>query len=165
MTDRTNASGAPPAPAAAPAAASPAAKEPPPVLTLTERAAEELRRLARKEAGAEAGQEDGAEHGPERNTEPGGAAALRVGVRSKGCNGLRYYVERATETSPRDLEVASHGVRLLIDGGSLLYLVGSEMDWESGELRSGFVFRNPNETSRCGCGESFSVAEDDPPRR
>lgn len=86
-----------------------------------------------------------------------GDGVLRLGTATKGCNGLSYQLDRADTPLAGDELVEDKGVRLYIDAGSLLYLIGSTMDWREDELNAGFVFENPNEKARCGCGESFSV--------
>jgi iron-sulfur cluster assembly protein len=82
---------------------------------------------------------------------------IRIGVRSKGCSGLSYTLEFADEKSPFDEVVEAHGVTLLIDPKAMMFILGTEMDYVEEQLQSGFVFRNPNEKGRCGCGESFHV--------
>ena len=82
---------------------------------------------------------------------------LRVSVSSKGCSGLSYVFEYAEEKRPFEEEIETDGARIFIDPMATMFLVGAEMDYEEGQLRSGFTFNNPNEKSRCGCGESFSV--------
>ena len=84
-------------------------------------------------------------------------AGIRIGVRSKGCSGLSYTLEFADERSPFDEVVEAHGVTLLIDPKAMMFILGTEMDYVEEQLQSGFVFRNPNEKGRCGCGESFHV--------
>jgi iron-sulfur cluster assembly protein len=84
-------------------------------------------------------------------------AGIRIGVRSKGCSGMSYTLEFADRQEPMDEVVESGGVKLLIDPKASLFLIGTEMDYEEEKLKSGFVFRNPNEKGRCGCGESFHV--------
>ena len=84
-------------------------------------------------------------------------AGIRIGVRSKGCSGMSYTLEFADSQQPMDEVVDTPGVKLLIDPKASLFLIGTEMDYEEEKLKSGFVFRNPNEKGRCGCGESFHV--------
>ncbi len=84
-------------------------------------------------------------------------AGLRVGVKKGGCAGMEYTMEYAAEASPMDEIVEEKGVRLLIDPSAILFLLGTEMDYRSDKLKSGFVFSNPNQTSACGCGESVEI--------
>src|SRR5215467_15597182 len=84
-------------------------------------------------------------------------AGIRIGVRSKGCSGLSYTLEYADSHQPMDEVVETEGVKILIDPKASLFLIGTEMDYAEEKLKSGFVFRNPNEKGRCGCGESFHV--------
>jgi iron-sulfur cluster assembly protein len=84
-------------------------------------------------------------------------AGIRIGVRSKGCSGLSYTLEFADKHEPMDEVVETGGIKLLIDPKASLFLIGTEMDYEEEKLKSGFVFKNPNEKGRCGCGESFHV--------
>jgi iron-sulfur cluster assembly protein len=84
-------------------------------------------------------------------------AGIRIGIRSKGCSGLSYTLEFADSQQPMDEVVETNGVKLLIDPKASLFLIGTEMDYAEEKLKSGFVFRNPNEKGRCGCGESFHV--------
>ena len=82
---------------------------------------------------------------------------IRIGVRSKGCSGMSYTLEYAEKQEPMDEVVDTEGVKLLIDPKASLFLIGTVMDFEEDKLKAGFVFRNPNEKGRCGCGESFHV--------
>ena len=82
---------------------------------------------------------------------------VRIGVRSKGCSGLSYTLEFADKQEPLDEVIDTQGIKLLIDAKASLFLIGTEMDYEEEKLMSGFVFKNPNEKGRCGCGESFHV--------
>jgi len=84
-------------------------------------------------------------------------AGIRIGVRTKGCSGLSYTLEFADKQEPMDEVVDTAGIKLLIDPKASLFLIGTEMDYEEEKLKSGFVFKNPNEKGRCGCGESFHV--------
>ena len=84
-------------------------------------------------------------------------AGLRVGVRNGGCAGMAYTMEYAQEAGPTDEVVEDKGVRILIDPTAVLFLLGTEMDYRSDRMSSGFVFNNPNQTSACGCGESVSL--------
>lgn len=107
-------------------------------MKLTERAAERLRSII---AAAE---------------KP--VVGVRVGVRSRGCSGLSYTLEYAEERKGFEEEMSEKGVTLLIDPTAIMFLIGTEMDWVEEDLGARFVFNNPNEVDRCGCGESFRVA-------
>ncbi len=82
---------------------------------------------------------------------------VRIGVKSGGCAGMEYVMEYAKETKPEDELIEEKGVKVFIDPGAVMYLLGTEMDYKEEEFSSSFVFKNPNETERCGCGESFKV--------
>ena len=82
---------------------------------------------------------------------------VRVGVKSGGCAGMSYVMEYAQKTNPNDEVIEDKGVKVLIDPKAIMYLLGTEMDYKKEELSSTFVFKNPNETERCGCGESFKI--------
>ena len=82
---------------------------------------------------------------------------LRIGVSTKGCSGMSYTMEYADEVKPHDLVVEDKGVKVLIEAKATMFLIGTEMDYVSDKLESGFTFKNPNETGRCGCGESFHI--------
>ncbi len=82
---------------------------------------------------------------------------LRVGVKNGGCAGMAYTVEFADETGPLDEIVEDKGVKLLVDPKALMFLLGTEMDYETSTVASGFVFRNPNQVGSCGCGESVTL--------
>ncbi len=85
------------------------------------------------------------------------SAGVRIGVRTKGCSGMSYTLEFADEKNAFDEVVESHGVTVMIDPKASMFIFGTEMDYLDEKLQSGFVFRNPNEKGRCGCGESFHV--------
>ena len=82
---------------------------------------------------------------------------LRVGVTSTGCSGHMYQVEYAEDERPLEEVIEQDGVKIYIDPLAMMFIFGSTMDYVEGNMQSGFVFENPNETSRCGCGESFAV--------
>ena len=82
---------------------------------------------------------------------------MRVGVRTAGCSGLSYTLEFAEDRSEFDEVVEDRGVTIFIDPKAVMFLIGSEMDFVADKLSSGFVFNNPNEKGKCGCGESFHV--------
>ena len=84
-------------------------------------------------------------------------AGVRVGIRSKGCSGLSYTLEFADEKGEHDEVVEDKGVRVFVDPKATLFIIGTQMDYVEDKLQSGFVFSNPNEKGRCGCGESFHV--------
>jgi iron-sulfur cluster assembly accessory protein len=111
--------------------------ERPPVVNLTDRAADRVKELIA------------------RSEKP--VLGLRIGVRTRGCSGLSYSVEYADEQKRFEEVVEQKGVRLLIDPAAVMFLVGSEVDYIEDKFSSGFTFTNPNEKGRCGCGESFHV--------
>jgi iron-sulfur cluster assembly protein len=84
-------------------------------------------------------------------------AGLRVGVKKGGCAGMEYTMEYAAEAGPHDEVIDEKGVRILIDPSAILFLLGTEMDYKSDKLKSGFVFNNPNQIGACGCGESVEI--------
>ncbi len=85
------------------------------------------------------------------------AIGVRVGVTSGGCAGMSYMMEYAKEIKPNEEVVEDKGVKVLIDPKAIIYLLGTEMDFKKEKFSSQFIFKNPNETERCGCGESFKV--------
>ena len=89
-------------------------------------------------------------------------AGLRVGVKNGGCAGMSYTMEFAEDVTPLDEVIEDRGVKVLIDPKAVLFLLGSEMDFKVDRLSSTFTFRNPNETSACGCGESVAITAADP---
>ncbi|MGE0213211.1 MAG: HesB/IscA family protein [Parvibaculaceae bacterium] len=109
----------------------------PKVMTLTDSAAERVRQIMASKI------------------EP--VAGLRIGVKNGGCAGMEYTMEWAAEKAPFDETVEDKGVRLLIDAKAVLFLLGTVMDYQVERMKSGFTFRNPNQTSACGCGESVSI--------
>ncbi|KAF2808671.1 iron-sulfur cluster assembly accessory protein-like protein Isa1 [Mytilinidion resinicola] len=82
---------------------------------------------------------------------------IRIGTKAKGCSGLAYHLEYVDKPSKLDEQVEQDGVKVLIDNKALINIIGSEMDWVEDKLSARFVFKNPNITEQCGCGESFSV--------
>jgi iron-sulfur cluster assembly protein len=108
----------------------------PPLMSLTDAAAERLRRLY-------ASGQDGKQ--------------LRISVNTKGCSGLAYDMRWVDEVGPGDEVVTDKGLTVLVDRKASLFLIGSVMDYQEQALSSGFTFTNPNEKGRCGCGESFHV--------
>jgi iron-sulfur cluster assembly protein len=84
-------------------------------------------------------------------------AGLRIGVKNGGCAGMEYTLEWAEDQKPFDEVVEDKGVKLLIDAKAMMFLLGTEMDFQSSTLKSGFVFNNPNQVSACGCGESVQL--------
>ncbi len=111
-------------------------RTPPKVITLTDAAAERIRALSA------AGKDGG---------------GLRIGVKKGGCAGMEYTMEYAESPGAHDELVEDKGVRILIDPTAVMFLLGTEMDYQIDRLRSGFVFNNPNQTSACGCGESVEL--------
>ena len=82
---------------------------------------------------------------------------VRVSVKTGGCAGMSYVMEYTKEANPNDEVIEDKGVKVFVDSAAVMYLLGTEMDYKKGELSSSFVFNNPNETERCGCGESFKI--------
>ena len=116
----------------------PRARRPrPKIVTLTDRAAERVREIMTKAEKPYAG--------------------LRVGVKNGGCAGQEYVLEYAEAANPLDETVEDKGVTILIEPKAVLFLVGTEIDYEVTKLSAKFVFKNPNETDACGCGESVTI--------
>ena len=86
------------------------------------------------------------------------AIGLRIGIKNGGCAGMSYTLEKAFEAVPGEDTVEHNGARVMVEPKAVLFLLGTEMDFEVTKLRSGFVFNNPNQTSACGCGESVALA-------
>ena len=82
---------------------------------------------------------------------------VRVSVKTGGCAGMSYVMEYTKEVNSNDELIEDKGVKVFIDSSAVMYLLGTEMDYKKEELSSSFVFNNPNETERCGCGDSFKV--------
>ena len=119
-------------------AVQPRARRPrPKVVTLTDRAAERVKEIMGRAEKPYAG--------------------LRVGVKNGGCAGQEYMLEYAEGPAPLDEVVEDRGVTIFVDAKSVLFLIGAEIDYEVSKLSSKFVFRNPNETDACGCGESVTI--------
>jgi len=88
---------------------------------------------------------------------PADAIGVKLSTPRRGCSGLAYSVDYVTAANPMDERIETPGGTFYVDGGSVLYLVGSRMDWKEDDFAAGFVFDNPNATGSCGCGESFTV--------
>jgi iron-sulfur cluster assembly protein len=88
---------------------------------------------------------------------PDGAIGVKLSTPRRGCSGLAYSVDYVTEELPFDEKIETGGGTFYVDGGSVLYLIGSIMDWREDDFAAGFVFENPNAKGACGCGESFTV--------
>lgn len=85
------------------------------------------------------------------------AVGLRLGVKNGGCAGMEYTMDYASEISPLDERIEDKGVTILIEPKALLFLLGTEMDYQTSKMSSGFIFNNPNQTDACGCGESVTL--------
>ena len=85
------------------------------------------------------------------------SVGVRVAVKSGGCAGMSYVMEYSKKINPNDEVIEDKGVKVFIDPAAVMYLLGTEMDYKKDQFSSSFVFNNPNETERCGCGESFKV--------
>jgi len=98
-----------------------------------------------------------AKHVRQALIERGKGCGIKLGVKTTGCSGLAYVLEFADEISEFDQVFEQNGVKVLIDGKSLVYLDGTELDFVKEGLNEGFKFNNPNTKAQCGCGESFTV--------
>jgi len=87
----------------------------------------------------------------------GKGVGLRLGIKTTGCSGLAYVIEYADELQPEDKVFESHGVKVIVDPKSLVYIDGTQLDYTKEGLNEGFKFDNPNVKDECGCGESFTV--------
>ena len=85
------------------------------------------------------------------------SVGVRVAVKSGGCAGMSYVMEYTKEINPNDEVIEEKGVKVFVDAAAVMYLLGTEMDYKKEDFSSSFVFNNPNESERCGCGESFKV--------
>ena len=92
----------------------------------------------------------------------GPAEGIRIGIKKGGCAGMEYTIDLVREANPGDDAVDLGGSKVFVNPQATLFLLGTEMDFESTKLRTGFVFRNPNETSACGCGESVEIRPVEP---
>jgi len=88
---------------------------------------------------------------------PEDAIGVKLSTPRRGCSGLAYSVDYVTEANPFDERIETPGGLFFIDGASVLYLIGSTMDWQEDDFTAGFTFQNPNAKGACGCGESFTV--------
>ena len=88
---------------------------------------------------------------------PQGTIGVKLSTPRRGCSGLAYSVDYVSEEDAMDEKIATPGGAFYIDGGSVLYLIGSTMDWVEDDFTAGFVFENPNAKGACGCGESFTI--------
>ena len=88
---------------------------------------------------------------------PEGTIGVKLSTPRRGCSGLAYSVDYVTEAVPFDERIETPGGLFFVDGASVLYLIGSTMDWQDDDFTAGFVFENPNAKGACGCGESFTV--------
>ncbi|WP_294260686.1 iron-sulfur cluster assembly accessory protein [uncultured Sphingomonas sp.] len=88
---------------------------------------------------------------------PDGSVGVKLSTPRRGCSGLAYSVDYVAAANPMDERIETPGGTFFVDGGSVLYLIGSTMDWVEDDFTAGFVFANPNAKGACGCGESFTV--------
>ena len=89
-------------------------------------------------------------------------AGVRVGVKNAGCAGMAYTLDYVETADPKDDVVEEDGFNIFVDPKAVLFLLGTEMDYEVTVLSSGFIFNNPNQTSACGCGESVAITPANP---
>ena len=101
--------------------------------------------------------EKAAEHVRKQLDQRGSGMGIRVGVKTTGCSGMAYVLEFVDEADSDDQVFENHGIRLVVDPKSLVYIDGTEMDFVKDGLNEGFEFKNPNIAGECGCGESFAV--------
>ena len=106
------------------------------VITLSDRAANRIKEILSKDQNS---------------------SGVRIGVKSGGYAGMSYVMEYAKDKNSNDELIEDKGVKVFVDPGAIMYLLGTEMDYKEEEFSSSFVFKNPNETERCGCGESFKI--------
>ena len=106
------------------------------IISLSDRAAERIREIMSKDQTS---------------------LGVRVGVKSGGCAGMEYVMEYAKEKNLNEELIEDKGVKVFIDPKAVMYLLGTQMDYKKDKFSSSFVFNNPNETERCGCGESFKI--------
>jgi len=106
------------------------------VITLSDKAAQRIKKILSKDQSS---------------------SGVRIGVKTGGCAGMSYVMEYAKNKNPSDELIEDKGVKVFVDPGAVMYLLGTEMDYKEEEFSSSFVFKNPNETERCGCGESFKI--------
>lgn len=85
------------------------------------------------------------------------SAGIRIGIKTKGCSGMQYNIEYADAKNPFDEEIHAEDVTIFIDPKAIMFILGTEMDFVDEQMQSGFVFKNPNEKGKCGCGKSFHV--------
>ena len=107
------------------------------IITLSQRAADRIREIMSKDNNNSIG--------------------LRIGVKSGGCAGMEYVLEYAKEKNLNEEIIEDKGVKVFVDPSAVMYLLGTQMDYKKEQFSSSFVFNNPNETERCGCGESFKI--------
>lgn len=112
-------------------------KQRPEIITLTENALNRIKFILKKA--------------------PDNTLGVRFGVKTGGCSGMTYDVTYATDEKVTDEKIVKEDINIYIDAAATLFLIGSEVDWKQDKLQSSFTFNNPNESARCGCGESFTV--------